>query len=771
MNNTNHTNSIYIDNWNNGIPPVPPVGGGGYYGKPQVGLGSSALSGVPIDCEFCLEKFGNRADLRVHLMRDHNIVMSDDRNAPGGRTGPSPMMMGGGGPGMPLQPPSSLYPLQSNTSTMGMGMGMNGGGQNNNGRYFPPGTMPPSNAPFGSTQPPPRAGLMRGPPVPGALTPNNGSSLTDEDPKMKMPLFGPPNVSVSPDDTTTTSSVPSTPNLGSTSNSSNWQSSPSSTQAGAGNNIVLSGTLYFGGVCKTDLNGTVIGGCAWWLTDRTDTMAVQGSLPVNLPNCTLIRVEYEGLLNGLKMALLRGFRSLIVRGSSETILNHLFEETQAPYYRSLYPNMSELKEATLSFFPQFERLEFELISIEQNQFIDQIAETTIANSKRLNINTNGVNSANAFENVTLTINRPMLSHGSSLDSSSHSFIPRGLNDNINMPLSNNTNNGSSNTSQSVIGTRTNTTNTSIESNEVSLNDAFSSFSLQGTSPPFYPQQPLQLPSQLSMHSQNAAAIRRSGNSNTGSLSGRNNNNIDTNSLNSALDGEYNTSTHGSSTNPFTTTINRNSPPDTMMDSIGGGIDSNKGGGVSSGYMNNDLSYEPFGSSMSSMFSNSMKVKQNSNTTNTTASASTVSDLNSLNNDLGGLPLTSSLIFGTVNDNTNNNNNNNNNTDSMFGNNMGPSIAHDIHNRINQFATTLDSNDPIYDTTSTTNTTNAVIGIDRNNNAVPTLNSVSTDSVNNHINEGITSTATATATVTDDSLSTQKVNRYYHIIVTTNINYY
>lgn len=464
-NQPNYSNSNH-DGWSASSSP------GGQYG---IKTNGSLLS----DCEFCSEKCMNRNDLRVHMMREHNMSMSEDRDHPSanrvGGSNQMAMMSGGGG---------GSYPLTGGGPMSGgpMSIPMNGVparyGQNNNNNNFS--SMPASTQYAPPPPTPPPRNVMRG--LSGNFpegSPFAGSAAS----------FGSTGTGV------TDNSAASTAN-GSYAHSGNgdpnW--SPGSTPMMTMNTApVQIGTLYFGGLCKADTVGAMIGGCSWWIADRGDVMVIQGSLPVKLSNITLVRVEYEGLLNGLKMALLRGFRSLVVRGSSESILNHLFEDSQgqasqSQYFRSMYPHLMELKEAVLSFFPQFERLEFELVSVEQNLYVHQMADTIIASCIRRqnqasSMSASGPINAYAYSNVTFnpsgtTPRAASISHSASLDSSIHSFVSREEKTGINAVSSGVGVGGGNISSVASIN--------EMGGGERSLTDAFGSFSLQGSALSFFP---------------------------------------------------------------------------------------------------------------------------------------------------------------------------------------------------------------------------------------------------------------------------------------------
>lgn len=442
------------------------------------------------DCEFCLDKFMSRNDLKVHMMRDHNMTLPDDRNF--ARAVPAAMIGGPAAASAAAYPGGVSMPIPMTATSTGR-YGANSFSSVQNGNQYPL----PLQLPL-----PPRP-ILRNYPETSAF----GGSITS---------IGSTSTGVTDDSAATTANGSHTPvGAAGGTGESNWSpgSTPITSTMTAVPNIQL-GILYFGGLCKTDpAVGTMIGGCAWWISNQVDVLIIQGSLPVKLSNISLMRVEYEGLLNGLKMALLRGFRSLVVRGSSEAILNHLFEENNnnnqgsvhshsqqfSQGFRSAYTNMTELKESTLSFFPQFERLEFELVSADQNQYVHQMADTIITSClKRQSsaVTTAGGGAINLYSNVSFnasgtgtTQRTPIISHSASLDSSIHSnFASRDDKIIINGVVGNNNTNGNANgvtTTATAAAGMANRGNNSLNGND-ELNDAFGAFTLQGSAQSFFP---------------------------------------------------------------------------------------------------------------------------------------------------------------------------------------------------------------------------------------------------------------------------------------------
>lgn len=133
--------------------------------------------------------------------------------------------------------------------------------------------------------------------------------------------------------------------------------------------------LYFGGVLKRD---SLIGGCAWWIADQYHETIAHGSDPVQQASQSLIRLEYEGLLNGLKAAFLKGIRVIQIKGSSNMVISHFKDrDFKYPYFQTLYHLVEDLSSAIANVLVQFSYHEFELISAEENQYTRKLSDNII----------------------------------------------------------------------------------------------------------------------------------------------------------------------------------------------------------------------------------------------------------------------------------------------------------------------------------------------------------------------------------------------------------
>jgi ribonuclease HI len=132
-------------------------------------------------------------------------------------------------------------------------------------------------------------------------------------------------------------------------------------------------TLNFGSVFKQD---SLIGGCAWWISQERKSIVCNGSLPVIQTFPSLIRLEYEALLNGLKDAFQRNFRNIIIRGSSQFVIYHLQSGTISPVFQTVYVLIKDLYAAIKRLLPEF-TYELQLVSKKKNYFSHKLAENII----------------------------------------------------------------------------------------------------------------------------------------------------------------------------------------------------------------------------------------------------------------------------------------------------------------------------------------------------------------------------------------------------------
>lgn len=128
-----------------------------------------------------------------------------------------------------------------------------------------------------------------------------------------------------------------------------------------------SGTLYFSAFVQKD---SQIGGCAWRVLDINEVQTItEGSEPVVQDNSSLMRMELEGLLNGLKAAFTKKLRSLIIKSNSVMIVNQLLRPNDS--VTNFFENsdshcIRDLTSAIRKLLPQFHHIESYLISTEEN---------------------------------------------------------------------------------------------------------------------------------------------------------------------------------------------------------------------------------------------------------------------------------------------------------------------------------------------------------------------------------------------------------------------
>ena len=143
-------------------------------------------------------------------------------------------------------------------------------------------------------------------------------------------------------------------------------------------------TLYFGGAIKKN---SLIGGSSWWLAaqDYHEKAVATGSNSVIQTFSSLIRLEYEGLLNGLKAAFQRGVRRLVIKGSSMITISHYSHGQVSAYLQTVYHGIDDLHVAILKLLGQFDECVLELIPHDRNYYAHKLAENVIAQyyTKRL----------------------------------------------------------------------------------------------------------------------------------------------------------------------------------------------------------------------------------------------------------------------------------------------------------------------------------------------------------------------------------------------------
>ena len=134
-------------------------------------------------------------------------------------------------------------------------------------------------------------------------------------------------------------------------------------------------TLYFGGDLE-DKN-SLLGGNAWCLMDRSDKRIAHSSYAVTQTFPSQIRLEYEGLLNGLQAALMKRIYNIKIRGSCMMVISQYATGRQCPFLSSLYHSITDINTAILQALSHFQYVEFELISQDVNYFVYKLSKDAI----------------------------------------------------------------------------------------------------------------------------------------------------------------------------------------------------------------------------------------------------------------------------------------------------------------------------------------------------------------------------------------------------------
>jgi len=137
-----------------------------------------------------------------------------------------------------------------------------------------------------------------------------------------------------------------------------------------------SGVLYFSAFVQID---NEIGGCAWRVVDDHEVqLIVEGSEPVVQDHCSLMRMQLEALLNGLKAAFTKKLRRLVIKSDSTMIVNQLLRDSSSNIFQSADSHcIRDLTSAILKLLPQFHYIESHLISCEENTSVQERASEAI----------------------------------------------------------------------------------------------------------------------------------------------------------------------------------------------------------------------------------------------------------------------------------------------------------------------------------------------------------------------------------------------------------
>lgn len=162
------------------------------------------------------------------------------------------------------------------------------------------------------------------------------------------------------------------------------------------------GTLFFSAYLPTD---SLVGGCAWAVHDDSNALVVNGSVTVSLTYSSILRLEYEALLNGLKAAFTKKIRRLTIKGNSQMILEHLMNGDHTfPYFQSIYHTVKDLSAAIVKLLPQFHSVTSELMSVEENYLVHNLAIQAIQDLADKKYEKLVARSATDSHTVTVTAN-------------------------------------------------------------------------------------------------------------------------------------------------------------------------------------------------------------------------------------------------------------------------------------------------------------------------------------------------------------------------------
>ena len=136
---------------------------------------------------------------------------------------------------------------------------------------------------------------------------------------------------------------------------------------------------------------SIVGGCSYTLVDKYNNNIASGSAVV-LDYLYRTRLEYEGLLNGLKEAFVKNFRRILIRGCSELVISH-YQHGQLQFeievlharqncsfqfcYESLYHIVRDIDKAIRRILSQLIYYEFELVPEQHIKFSHRLAKNAV----------------------------------------------------------------------------------------------------------------------------------------------------------------------------------------------------------------------------------------------------------------------------------------------------------------------------------------------------------------------------------------------------------
>jgi hypothetical protein len=137
-------------------------------------------------------------------------------------------------------------------------------------------------------------------------------------------------------------------------------------------------TLYFGAVVHPY---SQVGGCSWWMCDERKNVVGYEAHPIIQSFPSLVRLEYEALLNSLKAAYHKNFRTITICGSSEFVMTTFRNPNFSNYFTSIYALIKEQHETIQQLLMQFD-YRVEILTPKENHFAHKLSENIIIDYNR-----------------------------------------------------------------------------------------------------------------------------------------------------------------------------------------------------------------------------------------------------------------------------------------------------------------------------------------------------------------------------------------------------
>jgi uncharacterized protein with PIN domain len=131
------------------------------------------------------------------------------------------------------------------------------------------------------------------------------------------------------------------------------------------------------------MNDSFVGEIAWVLLDPFSKIITQGSTQMKQLYPSLIRLEYEAFIQGLKAALIHHIYRINVITTSNTLIQQVSSGFSLKYIEEVIRVDHEIISAVNSLVSRFELLEFELISYGNTALAYQLVKDAIKNTSRL----------------------------------------------------------------------------------------------------------------------------------------------------------------------------------------------------------------------------------------------------------------------------------------------------------------------------------------------------------------------------------------------------